>query len=176
MAVTAVYDLAARVLSVIEAGYAAAGVPIQETRYLSQGKPIAGCDSLVVTWGDVSPGPPAPTPGETQIVNPISASYSLIRHAALHVWSFRCLTATPQSAADMTNVNTPAEAVDARVVMTDGYLIPKLLAAAKFAGSFGDYATEVSLGPCQPMEANGMIGGCFMEVRIALDGLTLAGS
>jgi hypothetical protein len=157
-------DLANDLLLALAVYYGEQGVELPETQYLN-GKgtaPVAMCDSLVVGWSRVFFGAPGGLSMEGRDVR----LQQLSRQADLNVWVFRCVS----TFGDGPNVpfDPSAEAADALTVMTDAYLLPKAIMAAKFSGSLGDYCTGLSVGDCRPIEPNGGIAGTVIDLTVEL--------
>lgn len=167
--VTNLADLAASFLAAVEAAYdAQTAVAKPDFRYLYHGNaapaPLDHCDALVVGWDDVHIG----AIGAQAVPEPVRVSNQ--RAAVIHVWVFRCLTATMKGEGqELLNDPTPEQFMaDATTVMTDAVILHRGLVAAWRAGQARGQTNMMQLGQVLPLEPQGILGGCHCTITAEL--------
>lgn len=162
---TNLYDLAAELLAAIVVGYGQQGIESPAVAYVNGAgaTPLGICETLVVGWTRVNYGVAG---GPNFDALPVRQQLRS-RTADLSVWMFRCMTPIG-SGQEAGQLNTADLEADAKRIMTDAYLLPKVIAAAHEAGSFGDYCSGLSIQACLPIEPLGGVSGTMVDLTAEL--------
>lgn len=156
------YNLAKAVLGQTSAYFTQLGVtpPANAYVYAKGNMPVAICDTLVVTWTSNSWGyAGGPDQAATPVVQLIG------RVIEFSVWVFRCIHEVTGQGQQLLQAYSPVEEdIDAQVILTDAWVLPKALKLAHDAGLFGDYAQGMTIGKCLPIEAEGGVAGCVLDL------------
>ena len=164
---TNLFDLCTALLAAcvdIYEGYDGITAPSLQYVY-GAGEPVAACDQLVVAWQATKPNTP------TFAENPMWVNPVMSRRANLVIMAYRCLTDIPQGGGfEVTDPEpVPARATyDAQAIMTDAYILPKGIVAAHYAGTFGNFASGLAIANVVPIQADGGVGGCRLDIEAEL--------
>lgn len=164
---TKLYDLAKELLEACTVVYAENDLEPPPLRYVcATSNPVPISDSLVVSYSRLFHGMPAkpdqPYPSRGLMV-PRSASFG--------IWIFRSLEDTlwGEGQVELSLVDLGSVDRDAKLMMTDAYLLPKGIVAAHAAGQLGvDSGQPVGMGDVLPLPASGGVGGLRLEISFEL--------
>lgn len=159
------YNLARAVLAQTSAYLADLGVdpPANAYVYAKGNMPVAICDTLVVTWISNYWGTAGTAEQNLPVVQLVG------RVIEFSVWVFRCIHEVTGQGQQILEAYNPAdEDTDAQVILTDAWALPKAIKLAHDAGLFGDYAQGMTIGRCQPIEAEGGVAGCVLDVTFEM--------
>jgi hypothetical protein len=156
--------LADALLAAVATALDATTNPAPERRYVTTGQPTGECGALIVTWGRVGFGPPAFAAG------PARLQVNNVRSAELIVWLWRCLQGVPvgQGRRQAIAPSPSSLSADGHAAMTDAVTMHRAVAAARRAGTFGDFAREMSVGDAVPVQPDGGTAAVMMPVTVQL--------
>jgi hypothetical protein len=154
-------DLAESLLAALVAAYATDGVDPPERQYTTVGTPVGECSALVVAWEQL-----ADASALEEKARP--ASLAARNGALLTAWAFRCLSAIPDGeGAQLLEAPSVAElTADARVAMTDAYVMRRGALRAALAGTIGGPGLGVQVGSAVPAEPQGGVGGVQLPILV----------
>lgn len=126
-----VAELAEKVLAVVEAHFAAAGVPLPDRRYLAAGNPSLvawDCEQLVVGLSGIGWGA-APDAAPISVKPSAHMSVAGVRHAVLSIQLVRCTPTVSDADAEMSKPYPDAEEIHAAGIafMKDAGLISQAM-------------------------------------------------
>lgn len=161
------YDLARELLDACTNVYYENDLEPPPLRYVAGvSNPVPISDSLVVTYSRLYHG----TPARPDQQYPARGLF-VPRAASFGIWCFRALQDTlwGQGQVELSLVDMDGVDADARLMMTDAYLLPKGIVAAHAAGQIGvDSGDPVGMGDVLPLPAAGAVGGCRLEISYEL--------
>lgn len=160
---TNLYDLAHALLGAVEDSFRDDGVGLPEHREVTGVDVVGECEKLVVAFDRLFIG----IPGFAETPQPVTKA--LTRVASFVVVLFRCVTTLEGEGQQI--LESPAVEdldADAKVIMTDAYVLHRGIARAHFAGKFRDYCENISLGPATPVPTQGGIGGTTLVIAAEL--------
>lgn len=157
------YDIATEVKDAVVAGFDAEDVELPDRRFVANGAIADDCEQLAVAVQRIFQGTPD---GETALVDDVAGAG--LRSIDLIVR----LTRDCQPLMDHTNDVVDAADIDAagRVLLIDGWLLRKIVTAAKRAGDILSACDKAVIGPCVSFGPQGGFGGWELTIRAQVGG------
>jgi hypothetical protein len=164
---TNLYDLKAQCLNAVVSYFAEMNVTLPAVQYVSSGvQPTGASDELVVT-ARIDPGTPTRSQAQQAVKHLIAFDV-----AQLTIWLIRSIQVVGGEGYEITaGVMNPAamESANAQLIDTDMYLVRKALRIAQATGQLGvDSGSPIGLGPTQPLNSSGGMGGCRTDFSFEL--------
>lgn len=157
------YDIAQEILDAVVAGFTDAGVDLPTRRFVSNGAIADDCEQLAVRVLRIYQGLP-----EEETAQPDRMAGAGLRSIDIGVRLTRDCVPLPDDAQDVPS----AEEIDAngRVLLIDGWLLRKVVVAAKKAGEILSACEDAFVGPCVSFGPQGGVGGWELGIRAQVGG------
>lgn len=155
------FNVATNLLAAIVAYYANAGVDAPANQYVAWPQAIPACESLVVVAGRVFVGTPGSGDSSGERMKAATR-----RAGDLTVIIWRCAPVPQGEGDELLVTDLEAEQDYAMTMMTDEVCLMRAVQQAVPAGIFADFSKPVTVGPVQPINKQGGIGGMSMAITV----------